>query len=48
MMQVLTNAMVLQYVSVLNQHIVHLRLHNIMCQLYFNKAGKNLNNKIFF
>lgn len=47
MMQVLTNAMVLQEVSVLNQHIVHLRLHSVMCQLYFNKAGKILNNKKF-
>lgn len=45
-MKVLANAtvvIVLQNINVANQHAVHLNLHNIMCQLYPNKAGKMQN-----
>ena len=41
-MLVLFNTMVviiLQYVCVSNQHIVHLKL-TVICQLYLNKPGK--------
>jgi len=42
-MEVLVNAMVviiLQYKNVLNQH---LKLQNVICQLYLNKAGGEKN-----
>lgn len=41
MMEVLDNtlmAIILQYVSVSNQHIIH--LHNVRSRLYLNKAGE--------
>lgn len=44
-MEVLTNAMeviALQYIIVLNQPVVHFKLYNDICQLYFNKPGKKL------
>ena len=52
MMEVLASAMVaiaFQYVSVSNQHIVHLKLCNLaQCQCYLSKARKiNLKRKTF-
>ena len=44
-MEVLAKAMVviiLQYISVSNQHVYTLNLHKVICQLYFNKAGKKI------
>ena len=41
-MQVLARVImviILQYVSISNQHVVHLKLHNVICQLYLNKIG---------
>lgn len=40
MIEVLANATVvniLKYINVSNQYIVHLKLTNIICELYFNK-----------
>ena len=42
-MEVLANVMVviiLQYRRASNQHIVHLKLHNVICQLYLKYAEK--------
>lgn len=32
-------AIILLYVSVSNPHVFTLNLHNVICQLYLNKAG---------
>lgn len=43
-MEVLANArevILLQYINVLNQHVVHLMLTQCTCQVYVQKAGKN-------
>ena len=43
MKDVLTNLIlvdILQYICVSNHHIVYFNLHNVVCQLYHNKAGK--------
>ena len=37
MIEVLTftpMAIILQYINVLNQHVVHLNLQNVLCQIY--------------
>lgn len=42
-MNVLTNflvAIILPYIQRSNQHVVHLKLPNGICQLYMNKVGK--------
>lgn len=50
MMEVLAKAMVviiLQYISVSNQYVIHLNLDNAICQLYLNKVvlkSVNLHN----
>lgn len=33
-----------QFMNVYNQSIVHLNLHNVMCQFYLNKPGKKKEN----
>lgn len=48
MVNVWTNLIVIiivQYIHVSNHHVYTLNLHNVLCQLYLSKAGKNL--KIF-
>ena len=38
MIEVLDNVMVViifQYINVLSQHVVHLNLQNVVCQVYF-------------
>ena len=42
-MDVLANAVaviILQHISISDHHLVHLKL-NVLCQLYFSKAGVN-------
>ena len=44
-MKVLANitvVIILQYISLSNQHFVHLELEHVICQLYLNEAGKKL------
>ena len=44
MTDVLANAkvvIILQCINLSNQHVTNLDLHNFICQLYLNKAGKN-------
>ena len=35
---VIGEVIISKYIRVSNQHIVHLNLHNVTCQLYLNKA----------
>lgn len=40
-MEVIDNAVeiiILKYISESTHHVVHLKLHNAVCQLYLNKA----------
>lgn len=44
-MEVVANTLVvvvviLQFISVANQYLAHINLHNILYQLYLNKAGE--------
>lgn len=44
-MEVVANTMegiILQFINVTNQYIVHLKLHNVLYQLYPNKSGKKI------
>ena len=36
----ITAVIILQYINVSNQQAVHLKLHNVICQLCLSKAGK--------
>ena len=33
---------ILQYTNVSNQHVVHLHLNNVICQIYFNFFKKRI------
>lgn len=44
-MDVLINLILAIISHIPNNHIVHLKMYNFICQLYFNKAGKTPNKK---
>lgn len=41
----MTMAIILQYTNLLNQHVVHLNSHDVICQIYFNKNNNEINLK---
>lgn len=42
---IMTMAIILQYTNLLNQHVVHLNSHDVICQIYFNKNNNEINLK---